>query len=229
MVLEETLESPLDCKELKPVNPKGNQSWIFIGRIDAEAETPILWPPDVEKWLIWKDPDTGKDWRQEKKGMADDEFVGWHHQLDGHEFEQAPTVGDGEGSLACCSPSGLKELDTTERLNWKKKNLRHLKLMVLMLFYVWEDANSALTEIIHSICTLTRASILFFSIWIPLGCTMVGEGCSCSGWWLEGNNLFFSILNFPQGALSVSVVVADGFMAETSFIYRHCRQHSLST
>jgi len=95
VVLEETLESPLDRKEIKPVNPKGNQPWIFIGRTDAEAEVPILWPPDVKNWLIGKDPDAGKDWRQEK-GMTEDEMVGWHHQLDGHEFEQVPRVGDGQ-------------------------------------------------------------------------------------------------------------------------------------
>ena len=106
----------LDCKEIKPVNPKGNQSWIFIGRTDAE--TPILWPPDAKSWLIWKDPDAGKDWRQEEKGMTEDEMVGWRHQLNGCEFEQAPGVGDGQGGLVCCSPWGHKELDTTERLNW---------------------------------------------------------------------------------------------------------------
>ena len=87
VVLEKTLESPLDCKEIQPVHPKGNQSWIFIGRIDAEAETPILWPPDVKNWLIWKDPDAGKDWRWEEKGTTEDEMVGWHHRLSGHEFE----------------------------------------------------------------------------------------------------------------------------------------------
>ena len=117
VVLEKTLESPLDCKEVKPVNPKGNKSWIFIGRTDAEAETSILWPPDAKSWLIGKDPDAGKDWRQEVKGMTEDEIVGWHHWLDGHhlEFEQAPGVGDGQGSLACCSPWGCK--DAIE-LNW---------------------------------------------------------------------------------------------------------------
>jgi len=110
----QSLDSPLNCKEIKPVNPKGNQSWIFIGRTDAEAETPILWPPDAKSWLIWKDPDAGKDWEQEEKGMTEDEIVGWRHQLDGHEFEQALGVGDGQGSLACYSPWGLKESDTTE-------------------------------------------------------------------------------------------------------------------
>ena len=118
VVLEKTLESPLDCKEIKPVHPKGNQSWVFIGRTDVEAETPILWPPDAKNWLIGKDPDAGKDWRQEEKGMKKDEMVGWHYQLYGHEFEQAPGVGDGQGSLVCCSPWGLKESDTTEQLNW---------------------------------------------------------------------------------------------------------------
>ena len=114
LVLEKTLESLLDSKEIQPVNPKGNQSWIFIGRTDAEVETPILWPPDAKNWLIGKDPDAGKDWRQEGKGMT----VGWHHQLNGHESEQAPGVGDGQGSLECCSPWGCKESDTTEQLNW---------------------------------------------------------------------------------------------------------------
>ena len=95
MVLEKTLESPLDSKEIQPTHPKGYQSWIFIGRTDAEAETPILWPPDAKNWLIWKDPDYGKDWRQEEKGTKEDEMIGWYHQLDGHEFEQAPEVGNG--------------------------------------------------------------------------------------------------------------------------------------
>ena len=104
VVLEKTLESPLDCKEIKPVNPKENQSWIFIGRIDTEAETLIIWPPDVNNWLLGKDPDAGKDWRREEKGMTEDEMVGWHHRLYGHEFKQALGVGDGQGSLACCSP-----------------------------------------------------------------------------------------------------------------------------
>ena len=117
VVLEKTLESPLDCKKIQPVNPKGNQSWIFIGRTDAEAETPILCPSDGKNWLTGKDPDAGKDWRQEDKGTTEDEMVGWHHWLDGHEFEQAVGVGDGQGSLACCSPWGAKELDTTGKLN----------------------------------------------------------------------------------------------------------------
>jgi len=116
--LEKTLSSSLDCNEIQPVNPKGNQSWIFIGRTDAEAETPILLPPDAKNCLIWKDPDAGKGWRQEEKGTTEDETAGWHHQLDGHEFEQAPGVADGQGSLVCHSPWCHKKLDTTEWLNW---------------------------------------------------------------------------------------------------------------
>ena len=118
LMLEKTLESPLDCKKIQPVHPKGNQSWIFIGRTDAEAEIPVLWPLDAKNWLIGKDPDAGKDWRWEEKGMTEDKMVGWHHRLDGHKFEEAPGVGDGQGGLACCSPWGLKESDTTEWLNW---------------------------------------------------------------------------------------------------------------
>ena len=127
-MLDKTLESPLDCKESQPVHPKGDHSLVFIGRMGVEAETPILWPTDVKSWLIWKDSD-GKDWRQEEKGPTEDEMVGWHHWLNGHEFEQALGVGDRQGSLVCCSPWGHRELDTTERLNQTKllserKNIR---------------------------------------------------------------------------------------------------------
>ena len=114
VVLEKSLESLLDCKKIQPVHPKGNQSWIFIGRTDAEAKSPILWPPDVRNWLL----DAGKDWRQEEKGTAEDEMVGWHHQLGGCEFKQALRVGDGQRSLACCSPWVLKESYMSEWLNW---------------------------------------------------------------------------------------------------------------
>ena len=125
IVLEKTLESRLYCKEIQPVHPKGNQSWIFIGRTD---EASVLWPPDAKNWLIGKDPHAGKDWRQEEKGMTEDEMVGWHHQLNGHEFEWTPRVGDVQGSLACCSPWGCRvghnwatELNRTELINFLKK------------------------------------------------------------------------------------------------------------
>ena len=117
VVLEKTLENLLDCKEIKSISPKGNQSWIFIGRTDAEVETPIIWSPVAKNWLTGENPDAGKHWRQEEKGMTEDEIVGWHHQLNGHEFEQAPGVGDGQGSLACCSPWGHKDSYTTEQLS----------------------------------------------------------------------------------------------------------------
>ena len=117
VVLEMPLESPVDYKEIQPVHSK-DQSWVFIGRTDVEAETPILWPPDAKRWLIWKDLDAGKEWGQEEKGMTEYEMVGWHHQLDGHRFEWTLGVGDGQGGLACCDSWGCKELDTTERLNW---------------------------------------------------------------------------------------------------------------
>ena len=118
VVLEKTLENPLDCKEIKPVNLTGNQSWLIIGRTDAEAETPVLWPPNAKNWLVGKDPYDGKDWRQEEKSMTEDEIVGWHHQLDGHKFAQTLGIREGQGSLACCSPWGCKESDTTKQLNW---------------------------------------------------------------------------------------------------------------
>ena len=118
VVLEKTPESPLDCKEIQPVNPKGNQSRIFIARTDAEAETLILWPPDVKNWLMWKDPDAGKDWGQEEKGTTEGEMVGWHHRLNGHGFGWTPGVGDGQGGLVCCSSWGRKESAMTEWLNW---------------------------------------------------------------------------------------------------------------
>ena len=118
VVLEKTLESPLDCKEIQPVHSKGNLSWVFTGRTDAEVETPILWPPHVKSWLIRKDPDAGRDWGQEEKGTTEDEMAGWHHRLDGHEFEWTPGVGDWQGGLACCNSWGRKESDTTAWLNW---------------------------------------------------------------------------------------------------------------
>ena len=118
VALEKTLVCPLDCKEIQPVHPKGDQSWVFIGRTDVEAETPILWPSHARSWLIWKDPDAGKDWGQEEKGMTEDEMVGWHHRFKGHGFGWTLGVGDGQGGLACCGLWGHIESDTTEWLNW---------------------------------------------------------------------------------------------------------------
>ena len=128
VLLEKTLESPLDCKEIQPVHPKGNQSWMFIERTD-EAETPILWPPDGKSWLIGKDSDAGKDWRQEEKGTTEDEMAGWHHWLDAHEFGWTLRVGDGQGGLVCCSSWGRKESDMTERLNWTELKCMHIRTM----------------------------------------------------------------------------------------------------
>ena len=168
MVLEKTLESPLDCKEIQPVHPKGNQSWAFIGRTDAEAETPILWPPNVKNWLLGKYPDAGKDWGQEK-GMTEDEMVGWQHQLDAHESEQTLEVGNGQGSLVCCSPWGCKESDTTERLNWTEGvqqdpcevlTISPGAVQYLYPFYWWENWGTELVSICRkpgfepkSVCT----------------------------------------------------------------------------
>ena len=122
VVLEKTLESPMDCKEIQPVHSKGDQSWVFFGTNDAKAETPILWPPHVKSWLIGKDSDAERDWGQEEKGTTEDEMAGWLHWLDGHEFEWTPGVDDGQGGLVCCSSWGRKESDTTEdwatELNW---------------------------------------------------------------------------------------------------------------
>ena len=134
VVLEKTLESPLDCKEIQPVNPKGNQSWIFIGRIDDEAETLILWLLDAKNRLIWKDPEAGKDWRREEKGTTEDKMVGWHHQCDRHELSKLQELV--MGREVCCSPWGHKESDTIEQLNWTEHNnwtYNHTKILTVYL------------------------------------------------------------------------------------------------
>ena len=118
VVLEKTLESPLDCKEIQPVHSEGDQSWVFFGRNDAKAETPVLWLPHVKSWLTGKDPDAGRDWGQEENGTTEDEMARWHHRLNGREFEWTPGVGDGQGGLACCNSWGRKESDMTKQLNW---------------------------------------------------------------------------------------------------------------
>ena len=136
VVLEKTLESPLDYTEIQPVHPRGDQSWVFIGRTDVEAETPIFWPPDAKSWLIGKNPDAGKDWGQEEKGMTEDEMVGWHHRLNGHGFGWTLGVGNGQEGLAYFGSWGLKELDMTEWLNWTEDWLRHSKNL---LQHYWEN------------------------------------------------------------------------------------------
>ena len=171
MVLEKTLESPLDCKEIQPVHPKGDQSWVFIGGTDVEAKIPILWPPDAKSWLIWRDPDAGKDWRQEEKGMTEDEMVGWHHQRNGHGFGWTLGVGDGQGALACCGSWGCKELDMTERLNWTELNwTRPLISQILPMFH--SPAEMPLSRqvkyCVHCFipCYLAKISVSILNRWI---------------------------------------------------------------
>ena len=140
VVLEKTLESPLDCKEIQPVHSEGDQPWDFFGRNDAKAEIPVLWPPHAKSWLIGKDSDAGRDWGQEEKGTTEDEVAGWNHWLDGRESEWTPGVGDRQGGLACCDSRGRKESNTTERLNWTEliQLLIHAerKTHVLLLNYI---------------------------------------------------------------------------------------------
>ena len=136
LVILMSLESPLDCKEIQPVHSKGGQSWVFFGRNDAKAETPVLWPSHAKSWLIGKDSDAGRDWGQEEKGTTEDETAGWHHQLDGREFEWTPGVGDGQGGLACCDSWGCKESDTTEGLNWTEEKWGKGKKDHHIRFYV---------------------------------------------------------------------------------------------
>ena len=163
MVLEKTLESPLDYKEIQPVHPKGDQSWVFTGRTDVEAETPVLWPPLAKSWLIWpwwEDPGAGKDWGQEEKGMTEDEMVGWHHWLDRHGFVWTLGVGDGWGGLqVCCSPWGHKESDTTEGLNWTELRV-NLRIVTHKLF-------SRLTKF-----SLTKKSWLFKEVFFSLASSL---------------------------------------------------------
>ena len=163
VVLKKTLESPLDCKEIHPVHPKGNQSWIFIRRTDREAETPILWAPDAKIWLIGKDRDAGKDWGQEEKGTTEGEMVGWHHRLYGHEFEQAPGVGDGQGGLACCGPWGRRESDTTEQLNWTVFYLC-LTICLLSVSVYLLSMSFCLSIFSMSVCLLTICLLTHINI-----------------------------------------------------------------
>ena len=142
VVLEKTLESPLNCKEIQPVHSEGDQSWVFLGRNDAEAETPVLWPPHEKSWLIGKDSDAGRDWGQEEKGMTEDVVAGWHHWLDGQEFEWTLGDGDGQRGLACCDSWGHKESDTTEQLKWTEEHISYKFSLVREKMY-----NSVVMEV----------------------------------------------------------------------------------
>ena len=195
VILEKTLESSLDCKEIKPVNPKGNQCWIFTGRWCWRWSS-ILWPPDVKNWLLRKDPGTGKDWRLEEKGTTEDEMVGWHHWLNGCEFEQVPGIGDGQGSLACCSAWGGKESNMTEQLNWTIKILFFLSSLFciftnagLNIIYFWllflglglsylRNVFLIISAISFSCiasCTHSLSSLFWNSTYILLNCSRLLE------------------------------------------------------
>ena len=140
VVLEKTLESPLDCKEIQPVHSEGDQPWVFIGRTDAKVETPILWPLHVKSRLIGKDSDAGRDWRQEEKGTTEDEMAGWHHWLDGRESEWTLGVGDGQGGLVCCDSWGRKQSDMTERLNWTEPRVNRRTYsyrLTVITIWIW--------------------------------------------------------------------------------------------
>ena len=175
VVLEKTLESPLDCKEIQPVHPKGYQSWVFIGRTGVEAETPILWPPDTKSWPIGKDADAGKDWGQEEKGMAEDEMVGWHHWLDGHVFGWTLGIGNGQGGLACCGPWGCRvgqdwatELNWTEYLFYIMKYRTCWTFIFLMVSYNtpwWMRANFKLYIISLAYLWIINSQIYIYSKW----------------------------------------------------------------
>ena len=193
--LEKSLESPLDCKEVQPVHPKGDQSWVFIGRTDAKTETLILWPPFEKSWLIGKDSDAGRDWGQEEKGMTEDEMAGWHHRLNGCEFEWTPGIGDGQGGLACCSSWGRKESDTTEQLNWSELKFMKIIFQIYQCFNVYEQYNSKMNRKI-------LAGKLHYSFLSQLcciyGCYLaLQSGCSVHWAWEKLLKLFRVIWECP--------------------------------
>ena len=149
VVLEKTLESPFDCKEIQPVHSEGDQSWVFFGRNDAKVETPLLWLPHAKSWLIGKDSDAGRDWGQEEKGVTEDELAGWHHRLDGHESESTPGDGDEQGGLACCDSWGCKGSDTTERLNWTELKALFF-ICIAVMFPCWSTGTLSKKSVINS-------------------------------------------------------------------------------
>ena len=167
---EDSWES-LDCKEIQPVHSKGDQPWDFFGRNDAKPETPVFWPPHAKSWLIGKDPDAGRDWGQEEKGMTEDEMAGWHHWLDGHEFEWTPGVDDGQGGLACCDSWGLKELDTTEQLNWIELKLPDgfNCVFYIYIFFFFCTSNHTISIAAY----IVNTQYVFFLGW--LSCDISGQ------------------------------------------------------
>ena len=174
VVLKKTLESPLDCK-IQPVHPKGDQSWVFSGRTDAKAETPILWQPHSKSWPIGKDPDPGRDWGQEEKGMTKDEMAGWHHRLNGHESEWTAGVGDGQGGLECCSSWGCKEWDTTERLNWTElKRVQLLQKEILETFSKSLPSSNSLESLAEQLAD--QLSVLDPRRWLQSITHSIGSG-----------------------------------------------------
>ena len=173
VVLEKTLESPLDYKEIQPVHSKGDQSCVFFGKNDAKAETPVLWPPHAKSWLIGKDSDAGRDWGQEEEGRTEDEMAGWHHRLNGREFEWTQGVGDGQGSLACCNSWDRKESDMTGRLKWtelkislihcqKQQNLHRVKILCVLPWHMILCQN-----LIFFIVYLRFCNVKYNNIWMP--------------------------------------------------------------
>ena len=164
MSSKKTLESPLDCKEIQPVHSKGDQTWVFFGRNDAKAETPVLWPPHVKSWLTGKDSDAGRDWGQEETGTTEDEMAGWHHWLDAHEFEWTPGVGDGQGGLACCNSWGCKESDRIERLNWTEENTN---LKVSWYLLISSRDNIWKTELRTRRCQFSLNTHSLNDLWSP--------------------------------------------------------------
>ena len=163
VVLEKTLESPLDCKEIQPVHPKGDQSRVFIGRIDAEAETPILWPPHAKSWLTGKDPYAGRDWGQEEKGMTEDGMAEWHHRLNAHEFGWTPGAGDGQAGLVCCDSWGCKESDMTEQLNWTERINNLLLISKVNVFFLLDSFLRNRSSSDHEATAMMKAQ--FMSLW----------------------------------------------------------------
>ena len=189
VMLEKTLESHLDCKEIQPVHPKGDQSWVFIGRTDVEAETPILWPPDVKNWFTGKDRDPGKDWRQEEKGMAEDEIVGWHQQLDGHEFEQAPGVGDREAW--CAAVHGVTK-SWTLLSNWTDWLTDDLTAMNSPTLSSWSILPYAFQAGSYK-CLCNLRSLSWRSCYLALICFhhLILQTWACWQIWIESMSSFF--------------------------------------